>query len=654
MTEVVNVFPTDFNENFERQAVNSSQTLKQPILLIPGVCGSKLVARNKISKQSEYAWINTSFLPFSPSSKAAEYLWGYNNENFEYVSFLNDYVDVEAIPGEKGCDRLLDIGILDVKYFENVNIGKYFGPMIQYLVTKLGYQLGVNLFAFSYDWRQSPHIGIIQDQLHSLIQEIKKLTSSKIQIIAHSMGGVITDTYIKLHPKTWYEDISKFIALGVPFDGCGGLSLEGILMGYTLKLPIPKCTAKVMQASCGSAACLHQKKTGYSSVTPCIFIKKLFEDQKNYEDEVQTKEDSGILSKLKLKFKQQKDEHLVVEFNDSLYYTGEIPDVAFIIAKKCFEEKGTDFRNAKETYLKLQKCSKRGAIIINGWLSPVINVTKTAQVLNTPDQILENDFKKGVCNIQDLNRTDFSWECYSVWSDAEMSGRRTHFQHKNIKFNSAQAKFDEQIYDFINNTNEIIVENSKFNLREYASGLQYYRLLQQTHEPVPQNINSNSQMNSCMSGTNFGQVGPWATINTPQLLEEQSIFQLLDLIHPDDMFESFLFKADKQLYNDLGNSRSLPINISDHSNFRFYSISGSKVDTPLHLVYSKPVRNYTELLNQKPEYINVEGDGTVFLTGALGDDFPDNVSQRYVLQGVKHFSLIMDERVWNWLAEWLE
>ena len=69
------------------------------------------------------------------------------------------------------------------------------------------------------------------------------LTGKRVTIIGHSMGGLVTESFMHLNPN-FTAKINKFIALGVPFDGCGGHSLEAMTMGYSMKLPLHKSAAK--------------------------------------------------------------------------------------------------------------------------------------------------------------------------------------------------------------------------------------------------------------------------------------------------------------------------------------------------------------------------------------------------------------------------
>ena len=62
----------------------------------------------------------------------------------------------------------------------------------------------------------------------------------KVSIIAHSMGGLITHAYMALNPDSWHQNIRRFAALTVPFDGSCGDCSGAFFEGFTMGLPLPK------------------------------------------------------------------------------------------------------------------------------------------------------------------------------------------------------------------------------------------------------------------------------------------------------------------------------------------------------------------------------------------------------------------------------
>ncbi|HTW96929.1 MAG TPA: alpha/beta hydrolase [Candidatus Methylomirabilis sp.] len=99
----------------------------------------------------------------------------------------------------------------------------FYGGLIKYLEDK-GYKEGTDLFVFPYDWRMDLD-QVAGDNfpcqstttLKCLIDEVKQKTKSeKIDIIAHSMGGLVVKDYVA---KFGQESIDKFIDMATPHLG---------------------------------------------------------------------------------------------------------------------------------------------------------------------------------------------------------------------------------------------------------------------------------------------------------------------------------------------------------------------------------------------------------------------------------------------------
>jgi len=79
-----------------------------------------------------------------------------------------------------------------------------------------GYVVDENLFAFPYNWRLSNiyTAGLLKDK----IDYVKQITgSSKVDIVAHSMGGLVARAYVEL--LDYENDIDQLIFLGTPHNG---------------------------------------------------------------------------------------------------------------------------------------------------------------------------------------------------------------------------------------------------------------------------------------------------------------------------------------------------------------------------------------------------------------------------------------------------
>jgi len=89
-----------------------------------------------------------------------------------------------------------------------------YGKLIDHLVDR-GYVKDTDLFAFAYDWRKN--LTETARDLGTRIQEVVAETGGrKVNIVAHSMGGVVARQYLNTTPNA---PVQKLILLGVPSHG---------------------------------------------------------------------------------------------------------------------------------------------------------------------------------------------------------------------------------------------------------------------------------------------------------------------------------------------------------------------------------------------------------------------------------------------------
>ena len=85
------------------------------------------------------------------------------------------------------------------------------------LVVNEGYEVGCTLFPAPYDWRKNID-SIAKDCLEKVITKAKsRAGSQKVNIVAHSMGGLVTRSYIQ--SGRYNKDIDKFAIVGTPNHG---------------------------------------------------------------------------------------------------------------------------------------------------------------------------------------------------------------------------------------------------------------------------------------------------------------------------------------------------------------------------------------------------------------------------------------------------
>lgn len=95
--------------------------------------------------------------------------------------------------------------------------GQYYNPLIEAFEEK-GYTQGENLFVAFYDWRQ-PNADSATDYLKPVIDEAlsKSASSTRVDIVAHSMGGLIARSYIQ--SDEYENDVDDLVTLGSPHEG---------------------------------------------------------------------------------------------------------------------------------------------------------------------------------------------------------------------------------------------------------------------------------------------------------------------------------------------------------------------------------------------------------------------------------------------------
>jgi pimeloyl-ACP methyl ester carboxylesterase len=155
----------------------------RPLVFIPGILGTELLDEN-----NKVVWGNTSSL-----------------SNFEKLELGGSPPQAPLHPG----------GLI-----ESINVLGPFWTIHQYdgllsLLGELNYKEGQNLFILYYDWRRSNFDSA--RELKGLIDRTPALKGKDIDILAHSMGGLITKIY--LHENANDSHVVRFIGLGVPSRG---------------------------------------------------------------------------------------------------------------------------------------------------------------------------------------------------------------------------------------------------------------------------------------------------------------------------------------------------------------------------------------------------------------------------------------------------
>ncbi|MBP7141087.1 MAG: hypothetical protein KBA71_04225 [Opitutaceae bacterium] len=192
-------------------------TLPAPVLFVPGIMGSTL--RDEYPVDPENVW---SVL------KAA-------TKNYDRITLHPDDVRYELVePARVARDQVFQL---------------FYGEIIEELRHNLTQDPAspVPVYPFAYDWRQP--LDIIEGELAAFVGEVIARTSlmrhyhadgfstrtGKVNIVAHSMGGLITAGYLA---RAGFKSVDRVASLASPFRGSlesiakvaigvGGFSLSG-------------------------------------------------------------------------------------------------------------------------------------------------------------------------------------------------------------------------------------------------------------------------------------------------------------------------------------------------------------------------------------------------------------------------------------------
>ena len=215
------IFQGALSQDEIREYYNSNEPRKKstldPVILVPGIMGSYLVRENTY----EEIWPRISTMLIDP--------WdGYLNELA---------MGADGMPNpESGNLQAADI-------FRNLYGEDFFAGLINEL-TASGYEEGVNLFVFPYDWRldlniiagddsRLPRTETLKEKVESVITQTG---AEKVDIVAHSMGGLIAKLYMQ---KYGGDKVNKFVDIATPHLGSAS-ALRTLMYGDDLGFRIKK------------------------------------------------------------------------------------------------------------------------------------------------------------------------------------------------------------------------------------------------------------------------------------------------------------------------------------------------------------------------------------------------------------------------------
>lgn len=206
---------------FDNIKVTSLSKLKFPVIFIPGIGGSEFSASQDIFYSGDDGHGGT----YSHAYSANEKIWVNEDEAVKLGD--DDYFDVLKLKDDGATSVSAGVsltGNLTSQGYGDINT---FFPGI-------GYSAGTNFFIFPYDWRKD--IRTTQTDLDNLVELAKQKSGQpKVNIVAHSLGGLVARHYISDEAKA--AKVNKLISLGVPHLG-SVVSLKTLMYGIPVGKPV--------------------------------------------------------------------------------------------------------------------------------------------------------------------------------------------------------------------------------------------------------------------------------------------------------------------------------------------------------------------------------------------------------------------------------
>lgn len=223
-----------FGHSSKSRVVNSDL---DPVLLVPGIAGSILDSVNKKDGSSERVWVRM----FMASCEFKKKLWAVYNPKTGYAEPLDPNIKIEVPDDDYG---LYAIDMLDPSWLPKLLHIKelyYFHDLIDTLLD-WGYEKGVTLFGYGFDFRQSNRITKSMDGIKEKLEAAYKASGGKkVNIVSHSMGGLLVKCFLSLYPDIFDNYVSTWVCIASPFQGCPGVINDCLLTGMQFVYGIESC-----------------------------------------------------------------------------------------------------------------------------------------------------------------------------------------------------------------------------------------------------------------------------------------------------------------------------------------------------------------------------------------------------------------------------
>ena len=192
---------------------------KKPIIFIPGIAGSELFKIDESLVSPEEKAIG---MIYGDKERSANRIWvpiGYDATKAN--DDLNLYSNENLYGLQQGDLRKVNV-------FE-----RHAGPVAMYsslLGTIMKNFPDRPVYLFSYDWRKSNIDSA--EKLAAFIDSITDGGKVKVDLIAHSMGGIVSSHYLREHD----DRVDKYLSFGSPYEGAPSafntLSSKSLVGGF--------------------------------------------------------------------------------------------------------------------------------------------------------------------------------------------------------------------------------------------------------------------------------------------------------------------------------------------------------------------------------------------------------------------------------------
>ena len=257
--------------------VRANRNIETPVVFIPGIMGSRLAEVSGSTQTERWPGLGVGLLTGSNFDR----LLPSGNANIAATDVIRDIANINGVT------------VLGEFYKSILQTLSTSGGLREYQVeakperrTSAGCDMAQRfndprLFVFAYDWRKSNNENAVK--LEDYVRCIQRFyPGTKVDLVAHSMGGLLARRYIIGNPTD--HDVRKMVTIATPFLGAPR-SLETIETGRIRFLPdfldrrVPTFVTRRVKALATESPAVHElfPSQGYFDLGGRPFIEESFD-----------------------------------------------------------------------------------------------------------------------------------------------------------------------------------------------------------------------------------------------------------------------------------------------------------------------------------------------------------------------------------------